>query len=302
MEMKVEIEEYVIVALLATGEDATRDTLLELSAIRYQDGKRKETYTQLVRPESYYLIGYEELEKKEDYCIVDGGPVYYIDRKVTRQTGITNQMLYHAKSEQEVMEGFAAFVGKSKLVGFDLPWQLAFLNQALEQHGISMLSNECLDCKQIARRLRIGREELTLNELALLQGCSYTGQMRAEPLALVVHEVYRKLLPVVRAVDCVQTRGEGTEELSLVGQQIVFTGTLTRMVRGKAMCLARECGAITGTSVSKKTKYLVLGNKEFAARQRGEKSIKLRKAERLVEEGYPLRIISEEVFYQMVGY
>lgn len=280
-------DQYMVLAIVVTGDNPEADFLLEVSAQEYNHGRTGRSYTELVRPESYYLLSREELERTDEYCIVDGGPVYYIKKAMVKKTGITNQMLCQAKEQQEVLQELYHFIGDYVLVGYEMAGQLDFLNQLLVKQGLPPFTNTYVDCKSIAVNFGKRTKQVTLNELAILYGIAYEGPERADKIGSLIHQVYKELHP---------------ERISLENKVCVFTGTLQHMVRGQAMQLVRRCGGMVGTSVTKRTDYLILGSKEYQARLRGEKSTKLRKAERMIQDGLTIQIISEEVFYDMAGY
>jgi DNA ligase (NAD+) len=86
----------------------------------------------------------------------------------------------------------------------------------------------------------------------------------------------------------------GTAGGRLAGQSFVFTGTLTVYDRKTAQKKVAALGGETPDGVSKTLTYLVVGAEE-------RKSSKIVKAEKLVAEGHPLKIISEQDFLKMIG-
>jgi DNA polymerase-3 subunit epsilon len=72
------------------------------------------------------------------------------------------------------------------------------------------------------------------------------------------------------------------------------------MTRKEAMQLVVDLGGICGDSVTKKTNYLILGNNDFCTSIKDGKSAKQKKAESLALSGNDIKIISENVFYDLV--
>jgi len=81
----------------------------------------------------------------------------------------------------------------------------------------------------------------------------------------------------------------GQQELGdlLLGKTLVVTGTLNRHSRDEIQELIRQNGGKAGSSVSKKTDFLVAGEKAGS---------KLTKAKNL-----GIKIITEDEFLQMIG-
>jgi NAD-dependent DNA ligase len=84
----------------------------------------------------------------------------------------------------------------------------------------------------------------------------------------------------------------------LWGKKVLFTGELSRMKRKDAQELVRTNGGETPNSVVKDLNYLVLGEREHARYGEGWRSSKLKKAEKLIEVGATIEILSEVEFFE----
>lgn len=93
-------------------------------------------------------------------------------------------------------------------------------------------------------------------------------------------------------------RREGDGDGSLLGESIVFTGAL-QMPRREAADLAHEAGAAVEPGVTKHTTMLVVGDQDIDKLAGHEKSGKHRKAEQLIANGQPLRIVGEADFMSL---
>ncbi len=94
-------------------------------------------------------------------------------------------------------------------------------------------------------------------------------------------------------------RRDGNPEGPMSGEVIVFTGTLA-ITRQEAADLAASVGCRVVPSVKKETTILVVGDADVRRLAGNEKSAKHRKAEELATQGYPIRIIQETDFRQLV--
>ncbi|MEM9587381.1 MAG: exonuclease domain-containing protein [Planctomycetota bacterium] len=93
-------------------------------------------------------------------------------------------------------------------------------------------------------------------------------------------------------------RGEFTRPLS--GQRVVFTGTFTRLPRESVSEIAERLGGRCQNAVSDKTNLLVVGSTDRRTLKAGRKiSTKQEAAEKLLQEGNPIRIVSESEFLQL---
>ena len=93
---------------------------------------------------------------------------------------------------------------------------------------------------------------------------------------------------------------EGNPNGLLFGEVIVFTGAL-EIPRREAADLAAAVGCEVAQSVTKKTTLLIVGDMDVKRLAGHEKSSKHRKAEELIAEGFPIRIIRETDFRELAA-
>lgn len=62
-----------------------------------------------------------------------------------------------------------------------------------------------------------------------------------------------------------------------------------------------ELQCINGKDITKQTNYLILGNNDYCKAIKDGKITKQKKAEDLILKGQDLKIISENVFYDMIA-
>lgn len=92
---------------------------------------------------------------------------------------------------------------------------------------------------------------------------------------------------------------DGNLEGALFGEVVAFTGAL-EIPRREAADMAARVGCEVGSGVTKKTTLLVVGDQDVLKLAGHEKSSKHRKAEKLISEGIPIRIIRESDFKALV--
>jgi len=92
---------------------------------------------------------------------------------------------------------------------------------------------------------------------------------------------------------------EGNPEGELYGQTIVFTGALS-IPRKDAAIMAANIGCSVTSSVNKKIDYLVVGDQDASRLAGKDKSSKHIKAEDLIANGAPIRILKESDFKELV--
>ncbi|CAH2213040.1 exonuclease domain-containing protein [Tepidibacter aestuarii] len=97
-----------------------------------------------------------------------------------------------------------------------------------------------------------------------------------------------------------QKREDINKEHPFFNKTIVFTGPLDSLSRAEAMKNVINVGGIVGSSVTRKTNYLVAGVCNIEKLSFDKKSNKLRKAELFIEKGQDIHIISESKFFDMI--
>jgi DNA polymerase-3 subunit epsilon len=92
----------------------------------------------------------------------------------------------------------------------------------------------------------------------------------------------------------------GNPDGPLAGEVVVFTGTLS-IPREEAADLAANAGCSVATGVGKKVTLVVVGEQDIRSLGGHQKSSKHRKAERMIQDGQPIRIIQEFDFRALVS-
>lgn len=81
---------------------------------------------------------------------------------------------------------------------------------------------------------------------------------------------------------------------------MVFAGKLEKMPRKDAMQLVVNLGGILDNSVTKNSNYLILGDNDYNAILKVEKSDKHKRAETLKRQGQDIDNIDELTFYNLL--
>lgn len=120
---------FVMMDLETTGLRHTVDTIIEFGAIRVQDGQPKAYFSKLVRSEQDLPQSIEAL------------------------TGITRSLLEEqGVCMADALDAFLAFIGDDPLVGYNLHFDMNFLQAACKREQKPMPTNRCIDLLPIARR------------------------------------------------------------------------------------------------------------------------------------------------------
>lgn len=288
------VENYVVLDLETTGLDPQRDSIIETAAVRVMDGKVIEEFQSLINP------------------------MCRIDSFITELTGITNEMLAEAPLAQQVLPAFLDFIGDSVVVAHNANFDVNFLYDGCTKYMNRPFRNDFIDTMRFSRRLFREHSHHRLCDLIERFGIGCDVEHRALADVWQTHQCYEymkayipehnlsldALLPqrtVFSVKDVIATTDIFDVSHPVFGKTFVFTGTLERMPRREAMLLVVNLGGKCGDSINKMTNYLVLGNNDYSSAIKGGKSNKHKKAEELRLGGADIEIISENVFYDMIG-
>ncbi len=287
-------DSYIVADLETTGLDSERDSIIEMAAVKVENGRIVAQYEQLVNPE----------------CEVD--------EFIAELTGITNEMLHSAPTINQVLPEFLSLIQSDTMLGHNFSFDLHFLKHAAEQQGLAFDKCQYVDTLRIARKVFPEWQHHRLCDLVANLHIESTGAHRAMADALATQSCYEKLRsamiekrmtlddlqPAKRAyapasgLTIQQNAYQPNEDIE--GKTFVFTGAMERMTRKEGMQRVLNAGGFCSDGVNKDTNYLVLGNKGYAAALSGGKSAKHKKAEQMKLKGMPVEVISEDVFLQML--
>lgn len=289
---------YIAFDIETTGLDPMYDEIIEIGAIKIENGKEIETFNTLIKPE------------------------YEIDEFITELTGITNEMLKNAPLIDEVLPKFMTFIKDSIILGHNVNFDINFIYDNLINEDMHPITNDFVDTLRLSRRLLPKLKHHRLSDLANYYKIDTTGSHRSLKDVRITIEIFKKLEELVenkystienfkevcktkshtgfKAREITTTKTEFDEDNLLYDKYVAITGTLEKMSRKEAMQIIADLGGHCQDSVNKETNYLILGNNDYNPILRGKKSSKLLKAESLKLKGQDIEILSENVFYDVI--
>lgn len=138
-----DLKSYVVFDTETTGLKPQEDELLEISALKIENGKETGRFSQLLHPSKS------------------------INPFISNLTGITNEMVADAPNSSEIMPQFITFVGKLPLVGHNVSFDIHFVNATCERHNLPVFNNIFVDTLQISRILIPDLKHYKLSDLVL---------------------------------------------------------------------------------------------------------------------------------------
>ena len=287
------ISSFVVIDLETTGLDPACDSIIEIGAVRVENGVESSRFQTLVNP------GYD------------------IDEFISEMTGITNSMLSSAPTIEQVLPSFLEYIDNAIVVGHNVNFDVNFIYDNCIAMLESEFGNNFIDIMRFSRRLYKGFPNHKLQTLIKEFGIATSVEHRALSDAIMTWQCYERIKSHIevnsidislfsihiglKAKDICSTISEHNENGPLHERVCVFTGTLERMARKDAMQLVVNLGGICGDNVTAKTNYLILGNNDYCSTIKDGKSNKQKKAEQLILSGADVSIISEDVFYDMIS-
>lgn len=288
------IDDYCVLDTETTGLSAYYDEIIEIGILKIRNNEIVDRYSQLIKPESP------------------------IDSFITSLTGITNEMVEGMPTINDVKNETLTFIGEDIIVGHNTSFDMRFLSEGFKQP----VNNYYMDTMQFARKVYPELKHHRLSDLVEYLGL-HNNEHRAIADCIATKELYDSIKTTMAAKNLkidnmwyahkqssrigidvstiVPENVEIDEDNFFYQKHVVFTGKLERMVRKDAMQLVVNLGGVLDNSVNKYTNYLILGNNDYNAILKGEKSSKHKKAEKLQLEGQDISIIDEYTFYDLLN-
>lgn len=229
--------------------------------------------------------------------------------------GIDEEAVAGAPTFPDIYGEFAAKIAQAVVVSHTSFDRVAVAG-VVEKYGLGDVPCTWLDSARIARRAwpeRYSKKGYALSNIAADLGIEFEHHDALEDAhaaALIVLrasevaglDIEGWLHRVEQPIDPKSTssiRREGNPEGPLFGQVLVFTGAL-ELPRREAADMAAKAGCRVDKSVTKQTTLLVVGDQNARRLKGHDKSTKQRRAEALVENGHPIRILRETDFKKII--
>ena len=291
----------IIVDLETTGLNSNTDQIIEIGAIKFDidTGEVLDSFQTFSTPDEVYEFDYDN----DDGSDLEPIP-FELDPFIADLTGITEEMLEGAPSNSEAVYSFFEFAENYPIWAYNAGFDSRFLNQHTEE------KKSLKDIIPVAKRAFIGLENYKLSTVGAHLNVSTEGAHRAIADCLISKEVLVRGLKVQSETPSSHyyhhtgfkaSDYAATEDGVFYGKTIVFTGSLVSMTRDNAAVTASKYGFSIGSSVTKKTDYLVVGIQDLHHLAGHEKSSKHRKAEELASEGLQIQILTEDDFLKIIG-
>lgn len=302
--------DYTVIDTETTGFDLVYNSIIEVAAVRVRGGEVQDKYTSLIKPTKHFYLS-KDGEESESY--------YYVDEHITKLTGITNEMLEDTPEAAEVLPEFVKFIGDDILVAHNANFDINFLYETMCKVIGQPLKNDFIDTMRLSRKLFPASEHHRSCDVANNCGVPYENAHRALNDSMITCACFEKMREIVASTyesqeafvklfnhhgggkkldssSIVTEKADFDEDHPFYRKTIVFTGALDGIPRRVAMQSVVDVGGYVADNVTKATNYLVVGSFDFVNSVKGNKSSKMKKAEKMKLDGLDIEVISENTF------
>ncbi|PSQ67046.1 MAG: DNA polymerase III subunit epsilon, partial [Bacteroidetes bacterium QH_1_61_8] len=168
--MQVSDATFVVTDTETTGTSPEENRIIEIGAVKWNDGTVVDRFQQLVNPQRS------------------------IPGRITKLTGITTGMVFEAPTIDDVLPAYLDFLGEGILTAHNLSFDKDFLDAELGRLGREEIPNETLCTVRLARRLLPGLDSKGLSRLTQFYDIDVDGRHRALGDAEATGIVLRRLL------------------------------------------------------------------------------------------------------------
>jgi len=270
--------------------NADYSSICQIGIVKVENGELTDQWSTLVNPEAYF------------------------DSFNVSIHGITESDVENAPTFDTVYTELKNRIS-GRIAVHHMPFDKVAINRVCSEYDLDVLKVHWLDSAKIVRRtwenfaykgyglanvaqyLNINFEHHDALEDAktaakiVRHACEKTGFSIEDWLSRINH-------PISDGYKSSKISLKGDSEGPLYGESLVFTGSLF-LPRKEAAKIAADLGCNVKSNVSKKTTLLVVGTQDNTKLAGYKKSSKHRKAEKLIENGTPIQILSEKDFVEM---
>ena len=235
-------DNYIVVDVETTGFDVVSNDIIEISAVKYRCNRKVDEYSTLI-----------DIEKP-------------VPARITKLTGITNDMLIGAAKPGEALAGFIKFIGDDILIGHNVTFDLAFLDAGSEKHLGINITNNYVDV------LKMSIDKLPFLEthkqvvVAKYFGIKTEGSHRALTDCEICNGCYQKL----KELSVAMYNAPGKQALLFVspearmqrpfkGKSIYFTGIMSNWYINNLKNIVQELGAAVTDKINDSIDMVVVG-------------------------------------------
>ena len=198
-------QSFVVFDIETTGFSNTNDKITEIGAVKIENFKVVDKFSELINPQKD------------------------ISYKIQELTGITNDMVADKPTIEEVLPKFIEFIGDSVLVAHNAEFDMGFIAEKCRQQNIKF-NNKSVDTLTLARVLLPELKRHRLNIVAKALGVQLLNHHRAVDDAQATALIYIKFLEMLEKKGAT-TLSEVNEILGKIDYQKLATNHVTLIAK-----------------------------------------------------------------------
>ena len=166
---------YCAVDIETTGLSAKNDAIIEIAAVRVCDGQLAGSFSSLVNPG------------------------VSISEEITKINGITNEMVENAPFIEDVMPKFLDFLSDSVFVAHNSPFDLAFINEALQRQYYQKMVNPIICTLKLSKMIYPSFDSHSLDSVTKKMKIAMSNHHRALSDAEACAKILINLLKTIKS-------------------------------------------------------------------------------------------------------
>lgn len=167
-------DNYTVIDIETTGLSASKNEIIELSALKIRDNEIFDSYTTLVRPLSR------------------------IGGFITKLTGISDEMVENAPLIEEILEEYLNFIGDDVVVGHNVNFDINFIYDKSVKYYNREFRNDFVDTCTMSRKYCPTRSH-KLDYVAEYYKVDATGHHRADNDCRMTYGIYSAMKKQVQS-------------------------------------------------------------------------------------------------------
>ena len=169
VESKTEkVKQYVFLDIETTGLNPEKDSIIEIGAL-YPLGDSLEEFHRFIQTHQS------------------------IPKEIIQLTGITDKMLQCGVAEETALKDLLTFLDKKTIVGYNIKFDINFLNASLNRQGLTCLSNQVVDLLELVRKEQLFQANYRLATSLKAYGIEEEVPHRALEDARLIYRLAEKL-------------------------------------------------------------------------------------------------------------
>lgn len=228
---------YVCIDIETTGLDSHTAEIIELAAVRVEDGQITDTFSSLVNP------------------------LCEIDAQITWFTGISTDMVMNAPVIEDVLPQYLQFIGQDIVVGHNInSFDVNFIYDAAQKLGLSDFSNDFIDTLTMSRKVLPELKKHSLESVSEALNVEYAGAHRALADCKITYQCFERMKEKAEDMCGIWIqKSDVDKDNPLYRKTCVVAGSVKGYTQAAIRDAITELGGICKKTLAADTDFLIIG-------------------------------------------